>query len=109
MIIRKTYKGINPNLLYDEIKELVRRQELTLGFNKQETYSMPTDSSTFIYRGTLTFLFNDNETLRAHIIGTDKGETKLIIDSKDELFSKDKVENLENDLNFLLGSYEAKT
>jgi hypothetical protein len=108
MQIRKTYKEINPTILYDEIKEFVLRQGVTLDQSKLDTYSMPTDSSTFIYRGTLTFKIQGKECLRAHIIGSDKGETKLMLDSNDELFPKEKVATLEDDLDFMLGTYEPK-
>jgi len=108
MQIQKTYKEINPALLYDEIKEFVQKKGVTLDQNKFETYSMPSDSSTFVYRGTLSFKVNDKVGLRANIIGTDKGETKLMLDSDDEVFSKEKFEALENDLNFMLGSYESR-
>jgi hypothetical protein len=83
MQIRKTYKGINPALLYDEIKEFVRKQGITLDHDKLETYSMPNDSSTFVYIGTLTFKIQGKEALRAHIMGVDKNETKLLLDSND--------------------------
>jgi hypothetical protein len=106
MQIRKTYKNINPTILYDEIKGFVQRQGIKLDENRLETYSMPSDSSNFVYRGTLTFKVQDKEGLRAHIIGTDKGETKLMLDSVDELFPKEKIAALEDDLNFMLGSYE---
>lgn len=108
MQIRKTYKNINPAILYDEIKEFVQKQGIKLDQDKLETYSIPSDSSNFVYRGTLTFKTQDKESLRAHIIGTDKGETKLMLDSIDELFPKDKVAALEDDLDFMLGSYEPK-
>jgi hypothetical protein len=106
MQIRKSYKEINPNLLYDEIKEYIQNQGLTLDLNKMETYSTPSDSSSFTYRGTLTFKVQGKEGLRAHIIGSDKGETKLMLDSNDELFPPAKITALENDLNFMIGSYE---
>ena len=51
MQIKKTYKEINPTLLYDEVKEFVMRQGLTLDQNKLETYSMPSDSSTLYIQG----------------------------------------------------------
>jgi hypothetical protein len=108
MQIRKTYKDINPTMLYDEIKEFVLRQGVTLDQNRLDTYSIPTDSSTFTYRGTLTFKVQGKEGLRAHLIGTDKGETKLMLDSDDTLFSGDKVKSLEDDITFMLGSYEIK-
>jgi hypothetical protein len=106
MQIRKTYKGINPALLYDEIKEFVGKQGISLDQDKLETYSLPSDSSTFIYRGTLTFLVQGKEALRAHIIGVDKNETKLMLDSNDDLFSSQKIASLEDELNFMLGSFE---
>jgi hypothetical protein len=106
MQIRKTYKNINPTILYDEIKGFVQKQGIKLDENRLETYSMPSDSSNFVYRGTLTFKVQDKEGLRAHILGTDKGETKLMLDSVDELFPKEKIAALEDDLNFMLGSYE---
>lgn len=109
MQIRKAYKDINPKILYDEIREFVQRQGVTLDQDKLETYSMPSDSSTFIYRGTLTFKIQGKEGLRVHIIGSDRGETKLMLDSNDELFSTEKVAALEEDLNFMLSSYEPQS
>jgi hypothetical protein len=108
MQIRKTYKEINPTLLYNEIKEFVERQGITLDQDRLETYSIPTDSSNFIYRGTLTFKIQGQEGLRANIIGIEKGETKLVLDSNDELFAKEKVAELEDDLNFMLGPFEPR-
>ncbi|MDD5701083.1 MAG: hypothetical protein PHU23_03445 [Dehalococcoidales bacterium] len=108
MQIRKTYKDINPLILYNEVRDFVLRQGLTLDQNKLETYSMPTDSSTFIYRGTMTFQSQGKEALSAYIIGVDKGETRIMIDSYDELFPAEKVAALEDDLSFMLGTYENK-
>jgi hypothetical protein len=108
MQIRKTYKEISPILLYDEIKEFVSRQGATRDQDKLETYSIPGDSSSFIYRGTLTFKTQGKEALRAHIIGSEKTETKLMLDSVDDLFPSQKIAELEDDLNFMLGSFENK-
>jgi hypothetical protein len=106
MQIRKTYKEISPTLLYDEIKEFVLKQGVTRDQDKLETYSVPGDSSTFIYRGTLTFKVQGKEGLRAHIIGSEKTETKLMLDSVDELFPAEKITELEDELNFMLGAFE---
>ncbi len=106
MQIRKTYRDINPTILYDEIKEFIQRQGVTLDQNRLDTYSKPNDSSSFIYRGTLSFKIQGKEGLRAHIVGADKGETKLILDTDDTLFPKEKIDALEDDLNFMLGPYE---
>ena len=84
-----------------------------IGEARLETYSMPSDSSSFIYRGTLTFKSgrkgaDGKECLRAHIVGLDKGETKLIIDIDERLFPSEKVSRLQEDLDFIFSSYEAE-
>ncbi len=114
MQIKKTYTEVNPELLYDEIKDFVQKQGAVIDEAKLETYSSATDSSSFISRGTLTFKTGGGsgkagkECLRAHIVGSAKGETKLILDTDEKLFPKEKLSALQDDLNFIFGSYEAK-
>ena len=113
MQIRKTYKEVNPELLFDEVRDFVLKQGLVVGEAKLETYALPTDSSQFISRGTLTFRIQgepgeaEKECLRAHIVGSAKGETKVMLDIDDRLFPQDKVTALQDDLEFIFGSYEA--
>ena len=114
MQIRKTYTNINPELLYDELRDFILKQGAIIGEAKLETYSLPTDSSSFISRGTLTFKFRgepgkaEKECLRVHIVGSAKGETKVMLDIDEELFPGEKVSALEDDLDFIFGSYEVK-
>ena len=114
MQIKKTYKEVNPELLYHEIRDFTQKQGAIIGDAKMETYSLPTDSSSFISRGTLTFKIQDKsgktekECLRAHIVGSAKGETKLMLDVDEKLLSKQKVSALQDDLDFIFGSYEVK-
>ena len=114
MQIKKTYQDVNPELLYDEIRDFTLKQGTVIGEAKLETYSLPSDTSSFISRGTLTFKIQgksgegERECLRAHIVGTAKGETKLMLDINEELFSQEKINALQNDLNFIFGLYEVK-
>jgi len=113
MQIRKTYKGVQPELLYDEISDFVTKQGALKDEARMETYSLPSDSSSFISRGTLIFKCKgkggvEGECIRAHVVGSAKGETKLMLDIKEELFPEDKVSSLEEDLDFIFGSYEVK-
>ncbi len=115
MKFRKTYKTLNPELLYDEIRDLVLKQGVSLGEVKMETYALPNDSSTFISRGTLTFKAQgepgkaEKICLRAHVVGSAKTETKVMLDIDEKLFSTEKVTALQEDLDFILGSYEVKS
>jgi hypothetical protein len=108
MQIRKTYKEINPELLYAEIRDFVLKRGASLGEEKMETYALPSDTSSFITRGTLTFRVQEKECLRAHVVGSARTETKVMLDSDDKLFSAEKLSALQEDLDFIFGSYEVK-
>jgi len=113
MQIRKTYSDVNPGLLYAEVRDFVLKQGTILDESKLETYLLPDNSSSFVSRGSLTFKTqaeqakNEQGCLRAHIVGTDKGETKMMLDINEELFPQEKVAALQDDLDFIFGSYEA--
>ena len=113
MQIRKTYSDVNPKLLYDEVRDFVLKQGTSIGESKLETYLLADNTSSFMFRGNLTFKIQagqnntEKECLRAHIVGVTKGETKLMFDVNEELFSKEKVSALQDDLDFIFGSYEA--
>ena len=113
MQIKKTYKGVNPGLLYDEVRDFTLKQGTVIDKAKLETYLLPTDTSTFISRGTLTFKVQSEsgkgkkECLRVHIVGSAKGETRVIINVDEELFPPEKLTALQKDLDFIFTSYEA--
>jgi hypothetical protein len=110
--IRKTYSEVNPELLYAEIRDFTLKQGVSLGETKLETYTLPDQSADFISRGTLTFKLRENRTakecLRVHVVGSARGETKLMLDIDEALFPKEKVSALQGDLDFIFGSYEVK-
>ncbi len=112
MQIRKTYKNVNPELLYDEIRDFILKQGAVIDEANLETYSMASDSSSFISRGTLTFKIQgepskaEEECLRAHIVGSAKSETKVMLDINEGLFPQEKVLALQEDLDFIFGLYE---
>ena len=114
MQIKKTYKDLKPELLYDELRDFILKQGAVIGEAKLETYSLPSDSSSFISRGTLTFKIEgktgeaEKECVRAHIVGSARGETKLILDIDERLFPQQKVSALQEDLDFIFASYEVK-
>lgn len=114
MQVRKTYRNVKPDLLYDEVRDFVVKQGAVITEAKFETYSLPNDSSSFISRGTLAFKLQggsgkaEKECLRAHIVGIGRGETKVMLDIDDKLFPPEKLSALQDDLDFIFGSYEVK-
>ena len=108
MQIRKTYLNVKPDLLYNEVKDFVVKQGAILGEDRLETLTLSTDSTGFISRGTLTFKFNNKESVRAHLVGVAVGETKLIIDIDDVSFPPEKTKLLMEDIDFIFSGYETK-
>ncbi len=115
MQIRKTYKEVNPELLYAEIRDFTLKRGVSLGETKLETYALPGDTSSFVSRGTLIFktqsepALTGKECLRVHIVGSANSETKVMLDIDEKLFSSEKVSALQEDLDFIFGSYEVKS
>ena len=107
MQIRKTYKDVNPELLYDEVRDFVQKQGTIIGEAKLETYALPGGWS-HVVRGTLTFKIDEKECVRAHVVGSAKDETKVMLDINEELFPREKVRALQEDLDFIFRSYEVK-
>ena len=113
MQIRKVYQDVNPQLLYDEVRDFVQKQGAVVGESTLSTYLLPDNSSSFMFRGNITFKIQieqtkvEKECLRAHIVGTVKGETKLMLDTDEESFPQEKFSALQDDLNFIFESYEA--
>jgi hypothetical protein len=111
MQIRKTYRAVNPELLYQEIKDFVLKQGVVVDETKLATYSSATDSSSFTSHGTLTFKTlgdRSQECLRVHIVGSVKDETKVMFDIDEKLFPRERVAALQDDLDFIFGSHEVK-
>jgi hypothetical protein len=113
MQIKKTYTEVSPELLYAEIRDFTIKQGAALGENKLETFTLPDESASFVTRATLTFNIKgegkaEKECLRAHIVGMARGETKLMLDVDEKLFTPDKLAALQSDMDFIFGSYEVK-
>ena len=107
--IRKTYKEVNPELLYDEVKDFVQKQGVVEDEARLQTYSLPGGSS-HIVRGTLAYRSGAGGSarpcFRAHIVGSAAGETKLMLDVDDTAFPADKLAAVQEDLDFIFGAYE---
>ena len=114
MQVRRTYHEVNPELLYAEVRDFTLKQGVALGEAKLETYTQPDQSADFIMRGTLTFRAGggagqaEKECLRAHIVGSARGETKLMLDIDEKLFPGEALTALQGDLDFIFAEHEVE-
>ena len=108
MQIRKTYMGINPEMLHNEIRDLVQKQGIIASEAKLQTYPLPSGATQS--RVTLVFKTQakQKECGGAHIIGSPGGETKMLLDLDENLLPKESISTLQENLDFILGSYELK-
>ena len=112
MQVRKVYQNIKPELIYEQIKDFAIKQGTVIQDAKLYTSATPDDTSLFVSRGTITFSMKGGseksakECLTVHLLGVDKGETRVIFDIDEKLFTQERLNALQSDLDFILGSYE---
>jgi len=104
--IKKTYSGINPEMLRDEIRDLLQKRGIMVEEAKVQTYALPSGSTQS--RVTMVFKAGEEECGSAEIIDLPGGETKLMVDLDERLLSREGISSLQKDLDFILGSYEIK-
>ena len=110
--IKKTYRDLNPGMLEDEVRTLLRKQGIMAIETESQTYGLPSGDTQS--RATLTLKIHaeqgtdGKECGRAHILGSPRGETKMLLDVDETIFPQEKLSAFQNDLDFILGSYEIK-
>jgi len=104
--IKKTYSGINLEMLRDEIGDMVQKRGIMVEEAKVQTYGLPSGSTQS--RVTMVFKVRDEECGNAEIIELPGGETNLMVDLDEGLLTQEGISSLQKDLDFILGSYEVK-
>ncbi|MDY7019441.1 MAG: hypothetical protein SU899_05165 [Chloroflexota bacterium] len=110
--IKKTYRGINPEMLCDEIRGLAQKKGLLAGETTEQTYSLP--SGTTQSRITLVFKIQDKQTEEqkecgsVNIVSLPGGEANLLLELEETVLAEEKVSAFKEDLDFALDSYEVK-
>jgi hypothetical protein len=110
--IRKTYRGINFEMLYDEVRDSVEKQGIVVGEPELQTYGLPSGSTqsraVLVFKTKAEREEDQKSCGSAHIIESPGGETKMIIEIDEDLFPQEKVTAFQGELDFILGSYEVK-
>jgi len=110
--IKKTYRNLNPVMLCDEVRDLLQKQGIVVVETESQTYGLPsgdTQSRTTLALRTQAQQEKDQkECGTVHILGSPLGETKMLLDVDEALFPQNKLSAFQNDLDFILGSYEIR-
>ena len=109
MQIRKTYRGISPELLSDEIRDLMREQDVVVGDIRSQTYALPSGmTQTRISFVCKTKGEHGEQHGGGRIIALPDGETKMVLDTDETLLTEEKLSAFQKNLDFLFGSYEVR-
>ena len=110
--IKKTYRGVSPEMLYDEVRDLLQKQGIVVVETESQTYGLPSGDTQS--RTTLALKTSaepgegQKEIGSVHILGSPQGETKMLLDIDETLFPQEKLSAFQADFDFILGSYEIK-
>lgn len=103
--IKKTYRKINPEMLYAEIRDLVTRQGIDSNDAQTNTYGLPSGATQS--RITMILRAQNKECGSVHIIGSSE-ESRMLLNIDEQLISSDGIASLQENIAFLLDPYEVK-
>ena len=110
--MKKTYRGLNPGMLCDEVWNLLQKQGIMVVETESQTYGLPSGATqsrtTLALKTQATQEQDQQECGSVHILGSPQDETKMLLDVDATLFPQEKLSAFQNDLDFILGSYEIK-
>jgi hypothetical protein len=110
--IKKTYRGLSPGMLCDEVQGLLQKQGIVVVETESQTYGLPSGDTqsrtTLALKTPAEQEKNQEEFGSVHILGSPQDETKMLLDIDETLFPQEKLSAFQNDLDFILGSYEIK-
>jgi len=103
--IRKTYRKLNPDMLYDEMRDLVARHGLSARDERMQTYSIGSGATQS--RVTTSILDRaGKECGTLHILGSDAGDVRMTVTLNEDAVPEEALAALRDDVDFILGSYE---
>lgn len=110
--IKKTYEGLSPGMLCDEVQGLLQKQGIIVVETESQTYALPSGDTqsrtTLALKTPAEQEKNQKEFGSVHILGSPQGQTKMLLDIDETLFPQEKLSAFQGDLDFILGSYEIK-
>ncbi len=107
--VRKTYRGLNPAMLRDEVRGLLHKQGIAAVETESHTYGLSSGATqSRITLALSTGGGHEGACGTVHILGSPRDETRMLLDVDEASCPQDKLSAFQEDLDFVLGSYELK-
>lgn len=105
--IRKTYRGLNPEMLYDLMRDLMSKRGIEAVHASIQTYSVSSGATQS--RVAVPLKASDGRTCGSlSILAAANSDTRMALELDDAVIAPDAVAELQSDIDFMLGSYEVK-
>lgn len=110
--IRKTYRGLNPEMLGDEVRALLQIQGISAVKTESQTYALPSGATqsrtTFVLKAETKQGEVSPKCGAVHIVSSPRDEAKMLLDIDENVVPAEKLSAFQKDLDFVLGSYEVR-
>jgi len=105
--VKKTYRSLNPEMLYDEVRDLVLKRGLEVARADVQTYSISSGATQS--RVTVPIRTGDGRLCGSlHVLGTAGGDARMTLELDDSIVAAEAISALQDDIDFMLGSYEVR-
>jgi len=105
--VKKTYRGLNPEMLYDVVRDLAGKRGINATQASMQTYSLSSGATQS--RVTVPLQTTEGrECGSLQILGTANGDARMALEIDDTLVPADTIRTLQDDIEFMLGSYDVK-
>ncbi|MFO7773623.1 MAG: hypothetical protein R6V59_06785 [Dehalococcoidia bacterium] len=110
--IKKTYRGLNPGMLCDEVRDLLKKQGIIAVETESQTYGLSSGATqsriTLALKTRGTHEQDQKECGTVHVLGSPRDEAKMLFHVDETCFPSEKLSAFQEDLDFILGPYEIK-
>ncbi len=107
MQVRKTYRKLSPEMLYDEIRDLLEKHGMKMANNRLQTYGVPSGATQS--RVVASIVTSKGEPCGAlHIVGSAGGDARLTVEIDEGAIAAEAVESITSDIDFMLGQFEVR-
>jgi hypothetical protein len=110
--IEKSYRGLNPGMLRDELQGLLEKQGIMAVETESQTYALSSGATQS--RITLALKTQGKgeqdrkECGSVHVLGSPRDETRMLLNIDETALTPEKLSAIQEDLDFVLGSWEMK-
>lgn len=105
--VNKTYRGLNLELIYDEVRDLVSRRGLVAVRSTIQTYGVSSGATQS--RVTMPIRTSDGRDCGSlQILGATNGDARMSLEFDDTIVSSEAIKAVHSDIDFMFGPHEVQ-